>query len=39
MNWNYFTEDELACHGTGECDMEPEFMEKLIAVREDYTSL
>ena len=36
MDWVYFTEEELACHGTGECDMEPEFMEKLIAVREDY---
>ena len=36
MNWIYFTEAELACKGTDECDMHPEFMEKLIAVREDY---
>ena len=36
MNWKYFTEDELACQGTGECEMEEEFMEKLIALREDY---
>lgn len=36
MNWIYFTEQELACKGTDECDMHPEFMEKLIAVREDY---
>ena len=36
MNWIYFTEEELACKGTDECDMHPEFMEKLIAVREDY---
>jgi zinc D-Ala-D-Ala carboxypeptidase len=36
MNWIYFTEQELACKGTDECDMHPEFMDKLIAVREDY---
>ena len=36
MDWVYFTEEELACKGTDECDMHPEFMEKLIAVREDY---
>ena len=36
MNWIYFTEEELACKGTDECDMHPEFMDKLIAVREDY---
>ena len=36
MDWVYFTEAELACKGTDECDMHPEFMEKLIAVREDY---
>jgi len=36
MDWVYFTEQELACKGTDECDMHPEFMEKLIAVREDY---
>jgi len=36
MDWVYFTEQELACKGTDECDMHSEFMEKLIAVREDY---
>ena len=36
MDWVYFTEQELACKGTDECDMHPEFMEKLIAVRDVY---
>ena len=34
MDWQYFTEEEMACKGTGECEMEPEFMDKLIAIRE-----
>ena len=35
-NWEYFTEDELKCKGTGECNMDGSFMEKLIALREAY---
>lgn len=38
MNWKYFTEDELACQGTGECEMNEEFMEKLITLREEYNN-
>ena len=34
MDWQYFTEEEMACKGTGECEMEPEFMDKLITIRE-----
>tara|TARA_B100000424_G_C22684382_1_gene374611 strand:+ start:225 stop:608 length:384 start_codon:yes stop_codon:yes gene_type:complete len=37
-NWKYFSEDELKCKGTGECNMDPEFMEKLVALREEYDS-
>jgi|TARA_R110000824_G_scaffold65393_12_gene170328 zinc D-Ala-D-Ala carboxypeptidase len=38
MNWKYFTKDELACQGTGECEMNEEFMEKLITLREEYNN-
>tara|TARA_R100001510_G_C7558030_1_gene139157 strand:- start:169 stop:552 length:384 start_codon:yes stop_codon:yes gene_type:complete len=37
-NWKYFSEDELRCKGTSECNMNPEFMEKLVALREEYDS-
>jgi zinc D-Ala-D-Ala carboxypeptidase len=35
MNWEYFTRDELACQGTGECDMNEDFMYKLMTIREE----
>lgn len=35
-NWEYFTEDELKCKGTGQCDMDADFMEKLIMLREAF---
>ena len=31
-----FTVDEFKCRGTGSCDMNPAFMEKLQLIREDY---
>jgi uncharacterized protein YcbK (DUF882 family) len=40
MDWTkyapYFTEDEFRCHYTGKCDMKPEFMDKLLAIRIEY---
>jgi uncharacterized protein YcbK (DUF882 family) len=35
-NWEFFTEDELRCKGTGECNMDEAFMEALIRLRKDY---
>ena len=35
MNWEYFTRDELACQGTGECDMNEDCMYKLMTIREE----
>ena len=35
MNWEYFTHEELACQGTGECDMNEDFMHKLMTIREE----
>lgn len=32
----YFSEDEMKCKGTGECKMDPQFMEVLDMLREDY---
>ena len=32
-NWEFFTEQEMQCRGTGECDMNEEFMSKLIELR------
>ena len=32
--WKFFSENELKCKGTGELDMDEEFMEKLVAIRE-----
>ena len=34
--WKYFTEDEMRCKGTGECQMDESFMEALDKLREDY---
>ena len=36
MTWEYFTHEELACKGSGECNMDFDFMEKLIFLREAY---
>ncbi len=33
--WEFFSEDELKCKGTGELDMDEEFMKKLIALRKE----
>ena len=30
-NWEFFTEKELSCKGTGGCDMNEQFMSKLIS--------
>jgi uncharacterized protein YcbK (DUF882 family) len=35
-NWEYFSHNELACQGTGECAMDENFMLKLISLREEY---
>ena len=34
-NWKYFTEDELKCRHTGECNMDDDFMKVLEAIREE----
>lgn len=39
MDWNdypNFTQEEFACKETGECEMNPEFMAKIQALRDDY---
>ena len=36
IDWVYFTEKEMQCRGTGECNMDEKFMEKLSHLREDY---
>lgn len=39
MNWSdypNFTRGEFACKETGECEMNPDFMAKLQALRKDY---
>ena len=33
--WEFFSEDELRCKGTGVLDMDEEFMKKLIALRKE----
>ena len=33
--WEFFSEDELRCKGTGEIDMDEEFMKKLVALRRE----
>lgn len=35
-DWIYFTEDEMRCKGTGKCNMDEDFMRKLVRLREDY---
>jgi len=35
-DWQYFTENELRCRGTGDCFMDKNFMKKLVQLREDY---
>ena len=34
-NYKYFTEDELKCRHTGECNMDDDFMKVLEAIREE----
>lgn len=34
--WPNFTEAELSCHGTGECKMNDEFMDRLQALRDAF---
>ena len=33
--WEFFSEDDLRCKGTGEINMNEEFMKKLIALRKE----
>ena len=35
-NWEFFTEQEMQCRGTGECDMNERFMSKLIELRKKF---
>jgi len=34
--WNYFSIDELKCKGTDECNMDEEFMERLVTLRHKF---
>jgi len=34
--WDYFTKDELRCKGTDECNMDEEFMARLVALRKEF---
>ena len=34
--WKYFTEDEMKCKGSGTCEMDPQFMVKLDALRKKF---
>lgn len=34
--WPHFSRDEMACRGTGLCEMSSEFMDKLERLREAY---
>lgn len=40
MNWNnyspYFSEQEFACKHTGKCEMNKEFMDKLLELRKSF---
>ena len=38
INSEYFTEKELRCRGTGECDMNDNFMLKLEELRKKYNT-
>ena len=35
-DWEFFSERELACKGTDECEMNEEFMEKLVKLRKKF---
>ena len=35
-NWEFFTEKEMRCEGTGGCEMNEEFMSKLIELRKKF---
>jgi uncharacterized protein YcbK (DUF882 family) len=35
-NWEFFTEQEMQCKGTGVCDMNEDFMSKLIKLRKKF---
>ena len=34
--WEYFSVDELKCKGTDECNMDEEFMERLVTLRHKF---
>ena len=34
--WEYFTEKELRCKGTDECQMDEDFMARLVSLRKDF---
>lgn len=34
--WEFFSEQELSCRGTDECEMNEEFMEKLVRLRKKF---
>ncbi len=34
--WEFFSEQELACKGTDECEMDEQFMEKLVRLRKKF---
>jgi len=36
MMWDFFSEKELKCKGTGECDMDERFMSRLVKLRKDF---
>ena len=34
--WEYFSTEELKCRGTDECDMNEDFMNKLVSLRKEF---
>jgi len=34
--WNYFSIDELKCKGTDECNMDEDFMKRLVDLRHEF---
>ena len=38
MDYKFFSEKELKCSASGECQMNQEFMDKIIKLREEYGS-
>lgn len=34
--WPHFSRSEMACRGNGECRMDPDFMDRLEDIREDF---